>query len=84
VVFGGALGMAYLGTRGDIGDDHKDSGLATLGALIVTLVIAAVHAGLNRDFIRKWKDSLTLKHSEPLGEAAIEQRLDEHQPGEHD
>ena len=78
VVFGRALGMAYLGTQGDIGDDHKDSGLATLGSLIVTLVIAAVHAGLNRDLIRKWKDSLTVKHSEPLGQVAIEQMLDEH------
>jgi hypothetical protein len=27
---------------------------------------------------------LTVKHSEPLGEVAIEQKLDEHQPGEHD
>jgi hypothetical protein len=76
--------MAYLGTQGDIGDDPKDSGLATLGAWIVTLVIAAVHAAPNRDFVREWKDSLTVKHSEPFGEVAIEQKLDEHQPGEHD
>jgi len=60
-------GMAYLGTQGDIRDDHKDSGLATLGSWIVALVMAAVHAALNRDFVREWKDSLTVKHSEPLG-----------------
>ena len=63
-------GMAYLGTQGDIRDDHKDSGLATLGSLIVTLVMAAVHAALNRDFVRERKHSLTVKHSEPLGEVA--------------
>lgn len=33
-IFGGELGMAYLGTQGDIWDGHKDMGLASLGALI--------------------------------------------------
>lgn len=34
VTFGGDLGMAYLGTQGDIWDAHKDMLLATVGALI--------------------------------------------------
>ncbi|MGD9391224.1 MAG: DUF2238 domain-containing protein, partial [Thioalkalispiraceae bacterium] len=33
-IFGGELGMAYLGTQGDIWDGHKDMGLASLGALL--------------------------------------------------
>jgi len=31
LVFGGDLGIAYLGTQGDVWDSHKDSFMATLG-----------------------------------------------------
>lgn len=41
VVFGGELGMQYLGTQGDIWDAHKDMLLATLGAM-VPIVIAII------------------------------------------
>jgi putative membrane protein len=77
VIFGGDLGMAYLGTQGDIWDSHKDSLLATVGALIASFVIAAVHATLDRDFTREWVESLTVKHHEPMGEVAIEHMLEE-------
>ena len=77
VVFGGELGMAYLGTQGDIWDAHKDSLLATGGALVATVVIAVVHASLDRDFGREWAQSLTVKNSEPLGEVAIGRYLNE-------
>lgn len=33
-IFGGELGMAYLGTQGDVWDGHKDMGLASIGALL--------------------------------------------------
>lgn len=79
IVFGGELGMAYLGTQGDIWDSHKDSALATLGSLIVTLAIAGVHGWLDRDFTREWVESLEVKHPEPLGEVALERMLEEHQ-----
>lgn len=36
-IFGGELGMAYLGTQGDVWDGHKDMGLASLGALLTLL-----------------------------------------------
>lgn len=39
VTFGGEVGMAYLGTQGDIWDAHKDMALATLGALIGWLIL---------------------------------------------
>jgi putative membrane protein len=37
-VFGGELGMAYLGTQGDVWDSHKDSLLATIGALLAMAI----------------------------------------------
>ena len=43
VVFGGDLGMAFLGTQGDVWDAHKDMALASLGELIAMLVIAIVN-----------------------------------------
>lgn len=75
LIFGGDLGIAYLGTQGDIWDAHKDSALATLGAFLASLVIAVVHARLDRDFSREWIESLRVKQSEPLGEVAIERLL---------
>lgn len=41
-VFGGELGQAYLGTQGDVWDAHKDMALASLGALITTLIARAL------------------------------------------
>jgi putative membrane protein len=83
-IFGGDLGMAYLGTQGDVWDSHKDSLAATLGALIASLVIASVHASLDRDFAREWAESLRVKHPEPLGEVTIEHLLDRPQLDERD
>lgn len=69
--FGGDLGIAYLGTQGDVWDAHKDMALASLGALIAMLVTAAINARLQRDFAREWGDSLKVKHGQPLGEDEI-------------
>jgi putative membrane protein len=38
--FGGELGVAYLGTQGDVWDAQKDMALATLGALIGLAAVA--------------------------------------------
>lgn len=75
-IFGGDLGMAYLGTQGDIWDSHKDSLFATLGALIASAVIACIHAAIDRDFTREWVESLAIKHPEPMGEVAIQHLLE--------
>lgn len=69
---GGDLGMAYLGTQGDIWDAHKDMALASLGALIAMAVVMAVNMALQRDFAREFRDSLQVKHAEPLGEVRID------------
>ncbi|HUH58910.1 MAG TPA: DUF2238 domain-containing protein [Candidimonas sp.] len=57
-VFGGDLGMHYLGTQGDIWDAHKDMGLAALGALLAMLVTAFLSARLKRDYAREWTHRL--------------------------
>lgn len=70
-IFGGELGMAYLGTQGDIWDAHKDMALASLGALIAMVITALINFYLQNDFAREWTDSLRIKKREPLGETAI-------------
>jgi putative membrane protein len=74
-VFGGDLGVAYLGTQGDVWDAHKDMALATTGALLAMLLTAAINARLQRDFGREWQASLRVKSSRPLGEDEIARML---------
>lgn len=75
--FGGDLGMAYLGTQGDVWDAHKDMALASLGALITMLITALINSRLQRDFAREWQQSLTIKGHEPLGEEEIRRMIEE-------
>ncbi len=70
-IFGGDLGIAYLGTQGDIWDAHKDMALASLGALLTMSITAAINHSLQRDFAREWDDSLRIKRPEPLGENSL-------------
>jgi len=72
LVFGGDLGMAYLGTQGDVWDSHKDMLLAGTGALIAMTITASLNIYLQRDFAREWVDSLRVKGTAPLGEDEIE------------
>ena len=41
-VFGGDLGIAYLGTQGDVWDAQKDMALAALGALVAMSLVGLV------------------------------------------
>jgi putative membrane protein len=70
-VFGGDVGMAYLGTQGDVWDAHKDMALASLGALIAMTIIAIVNRHMQRDFANEWAESIRVKRKRPLGEEAI-------------
>jgi putative membrane protein len=70
-VFGGELGMAYLGTQGDVWDAHKDMLLAAIGAAVAMSTVAAINGCIRRDFAREMADSLRVKHRAPLGEDAI-------------
>jgi putative membrane protein len=78
---GGDLGMAYLGTQGDVWDAHKDMALATLGALVAMLATLAINVALQRDFAREWADSLRVKRAAPLGEEEIRRMLEERRNG---
>ena len=70
-VFGGDLGIAFVGAQGDLWDAQKDMGLATLGALIAMGVTALINSRLQKDFAREWSESLRIKDSRPLGEDEI-------------
>ena len=76
-LFGGDLGIAYLGTQGDIWDAHKDMALASLGALIAMTVTALINIKLQRDFAKEWNESLAIKGQLPLGEDQIRRYLEE-------
>lgn len=69
--FGGELGMAYLGTQGDVWDAHKDMALASTGALIAMGITVAINMALQRDFASEWAESFRVKNDRPVGEAAV-------------
>jgi putative membrane protein len=73
-LFGGDLGIAYLGSQGDMWDAQKDMALAGLGAAIAMTVTILVNRRLQRDFNREWDQSLRVKRQLPLGEVELAQR----------
>ena len=77
VIFGGDLGIAFLGTQGDEWDAQKDMALASLGALIALCVTALLNIWLQRDFAKEWSESLQVKDRLPAGEDAIARMLQE-------
>ena len=60
MVFGGALGIAYVGAQGDPWDAQKDMSLAALGALLSTALAAAFQRWGGRQHDR-------LRSSSPAG-----------------
>jgi putative membrane protein len=80
-LFGGDLGVAYLGTQGDVWDAHKDMALAALGAVIAMLVTVAINVTLQRDFARELAESLRVKQPKPLGEDEIARMLKRRRKG---
>lgn len=75
-IFGGDLGVAYLGTQGDVWDAHKDMALASLGAVLAMSLTGLLNYYLQRDFADEWNQSLAIKHPAPLGEDEIRRMLD--------
>ncbi|NNK95888.1 MAG: DUF2238 domain-containing protein [Desulfobacterales bacterium] len=74
-LFGGDLGIAYLGTQGDIWDAHKDMALASIGALLAMSIALVINLYIQKNFREEWKESLSIKHKQPLGEDEIVRRL---------
>jgi putative membrane protein len=67
-VFGGDLGVAFLGTQGDVWDAQKDMALAGIGAVVAMAITMALNYALERDFAREWSESFRVKVPRPLGE----------------
>lgn len=63
LVVGGDLGMAYLGTQGDVWDAHKDMALASTGVLLAMIITAAINYRVQPDFAREWSDSFRLRNN---------------------
>jgi putative membrane protein len=76
MAFGGELGMAYLGTQGDVWDAHKDMALASLGALLAMLVIAVVNRARGVDLASEWAASWLDAEPTPLGEVELQRPRD--------
>lgn len=70
-LFGGELGMAYLGTQGDVWDAHKDMALASLGALIAMGITMLINIAIQKEFMKEWRSSFRIKNNKPLGEDEI-------------
>jgi putative membrane protein len=49
ILFGGDLGVAYLGTQGDIWDGQKDMAMASLGSILAIACVAAGWTGSRTD-----------------------------------
>ena len=64
-MFGGELGMAYLGTQGDVWDAHRDMGLAVLGAALSLSATAASNRLRQRDPAAEWTRLLARTESVP-------------------
>jgi putative membrane protein len=54
LLFAGDLGIAYLGTQGDVWDAQRDTGLATLGALVCMGATGALCRATGRDHAAEW------------------------------
>jgi putative membrane protein len=74
-LFGGDLGVAYLGTQGDIWDAQKDMALASLGAFCAMLITLCINLSIQKNFKEEWRESLSIKENRPLGEDEIMRRI---------
>jgi putative membrane protein len=74
-LFGGELGIAYLGIQGDVWDAHKDMVLASLGAFIAMLITLFINLRIQKNFKEEWRTSLSIKDNRPLGEDEILRRI---------
>jgi len=73
VVFGGDLGIAYLGSQGDIWDAQKDMFLAGMGSIITMGVVFTVLCFKSgKKYFKELKESFRVKEKSVLGEVAVE------------
>jgi putative membrane protein len=74
------LGLAFLGTQGDIWDAQKDMLLAGTGAILAMFIGLLLNLWLNPNTLTEMHDSFRLpKGDHPRGEAKVEEWLKEDQ-----
>ncbi len=67
------LGLAFLGTQGDIWDAQKDMALAVAGALVTVLIVLVLNLWFNPRAVSDIRDSVTAPEGDhPLGETQID------------
>ncbi len=70
------LGLAFLGSQGDIWDAQKDMFLAGIGAIIAMLIVFLINLWLNPDTWRDMRSSFSIPDGDrPLGEIKIREWL---------
>ena len=73
IVFGGDLGVAYLGMQGDVWDAHWDMFLAGVGSIITMGLVFLFYMVYNqKPFLKELKESLSVKRKEVMGEHVFE------------
>jgi putative membrane protein len=71
------LGLAFLGTQGDIWDAQKDMFLAGMGAIVAMLIVFLLNLWLNPNVTVEIRDSVRLPQGDqPMGEAKLEEWLE--------
>jgi putative membrane protein len=72
------LGLAFLGSQGDIWDAQKDMLLAGTGAIVAMLIVFLLNLWFDRRTWSEMRDSFRLPEEDhPLGEVKIEEWLQE-------
>lgn len=72
------LGLAFLGTQGDIWDAQKDMLWAGIGAILAMAIVFLINLRLNPNTWTEIRDSFRLPEGDhPLGEVKMEEMLEE-------
>lgn len=73
------LGLAFVGSQGDVWDSQKDMLLAGTGAIIAMIIVFLLNLWLNPNTWTEMRNSFVVpKEDHPLGEVTIAEWLDEH------
>jgi putative membrane protein len=71
------LGLAFLGTQGDVWDAQKDMLLAGTGAIVAMLIVFLLNLWLNPNARTEIRDSLRVPpDDQPMGESKLEEWLE--------
>lgn len=70
------LGLAFLGSQGDVWDAQKDMLMAGIGAIITMCIVLLIHIILDRNVWKELKESFHIKKGDqPLGEVKLTEMI---------